>query len=206
MNAFRFSHTVVLGFAVACALLAVIGWLWRDALLATLVRNDRTKTMASNTDAAYQWIAAQLPSEMPHFQLPDAYGNVHSSADWLGDVVVVNVWATWCEPCRWEVPLLIAAQEKWSEHGLQVVGLALDEPADVQVFEAAMGINYVSLIVGSEARSVLDAFGSSALGIPHTLVFDRTGERVGFHLGMLTAEELEALLGIWIKDTLHKTP
>lgn len=206
MNAFRFSHTVVLGFAVACALLAVIGWLWRDALLATLVRNDRTKTMASNTDATYQWIAAQLPSEMPHFQLPDAYGNVHSSADWLGNIVVVNIWATWCEPCRWEVPLLIAAQEQWAAHGLQVVGLALDEPADVQAFEVAMGINYVSLIVGSEARPVLDALGSSALGIPHTLVFDRTGARVGFHLGMLTAEELEALLGIWMKDTLHKTP
>ncbi|MFY0663582.1 MAG: TlpA family protein disulfide reductase [Natronospirillum sp.] len=140
------------------------------------------------------WIDEQLAGQLPVFRLPTASGSQHNSADWLGNIVLLNVWATWCEPCRQEVPLLVDLHEEYGPQGLKVVGIALDEAAAVEAFAEQYGINYLSLIATLDERRVLDRLGSSALGLPHTIVFDRDGQRVDFHLGLLTREAIDTVL------------
>ncbi|WLD58184.1 TlpA family protein disulfide reductase [Salinispirillum sp. LH 10-3-1] len=178
------------GLALGIALLVIgITGVWLS-----MIRLDRSPPANQEQTAVLDWISAQLSEELPRFQLPDHYGQMHNSTDWQDNVVLVNVWATWCEPCRQEVPLLVELQEGYGAQGFMVVGIALDDPAAVEKFAQEYDINYLSLIAAVDDPQVLDQLGSAALGLPHTLVFDRTGAQVDFHLGLLTAEVIHPVL------------
>jgi thiol-disulfide isomerase/thioredoxin len=116
-------------------------------------------------------------------------GRPISSADWRGKVVLVNFWATWCPPCRAEIPNLIALQEKYRDH-LVVVGIAEDEGSDddVKHFVAEHKINYPIVISTAELRKIFPA----VMALPTTFVLDRDGNLTQKNVGMLNAKETEA--------------
>ena len=114
------------------------------------------------------------------------------SEDLRGNVVVVDFWATWCPPCRAEIPGYIEMQRELADEGLVVVGVSLDEggPAVVQKFAERMGIDY-ELVMGD--RDVVNAFGGVQV-IPTTFLIDREGKVRHRKEGMMSREDYEAIV------------
>jgi thiol-disulfide isomerase/thioredoxin len=116
-------------------------------------------------------------------------GRSISSADWRGKVVLVNFWATWCPPCRAEIPDLIALQEKYRDH-LVIVGISEDEGSidGVKRFVAEHKINYPIVMSTPELRKIFP----EVMALPTTFVLDRDGNLTQKNVGMLNAKETEA--------------
>ncbi len=127
-------------------------------------------------------------------QLPDLHGKQRRVSDWQGKVVVVNFWATWCAPCREEIPVLVRTQTKLGSKGLQIVGIALDELERVKPFSMEMGINYPILLAGIDGLELARAAGNEIGALPFTVFIDRSGRIVKAELGGVNEEKLEKLL------------
>jgi thiol-disulfide isomerase/thioredoxin len=127
-------------------------------------------------------------------ELPDLAGKRLTLAAWDGKVRVVNFWATWCAPCRQEIPGLIAVQREHAANGVQVVGIAVDQVDKVREYAKEIGINYPVLVAGMEGVDLVRAAGNRTGALPFTVILDATGKVAKTHLGLITAEELGAIL------------
>jgi thiol-disulfide isomerase/thioredoxin len=175
--------------------------LWVSALVvagaltaAGCSRSEAPPTSAEPAAAASEAPTVQLlkePMDLPAFTVADLDGTVINSADLKGKVVLVNFWATWCPPCRAEIPDLIKLQEKYRDK-LVVLGISEDEisPAEVKTFVTEQKMNYPIVMSTPELRTIFK--GVSAL--PTTFVIDGDGRVQQRHVGMLNPEttELEA--------------
>ncbi len=139
------------------------------------------------------------PHEVPHdtaegwkapaFVLSDLEGNQVRFSDFAGQVMIVNFWASWCGPCRMEIPQLVDLNNRFRKRGVVVVGIAID-PAGPEVlskFAREMRINY-PLLIGDE--KVFYDFGG-LVGLPTTFVIDQQGMIVDKHVGLVGPEVLE---------------
>ena len=133
-------------------------------------------------------------SERPEFVLPDLQGRLRPVSEWGGKVLLVNFWATWCPPCLKEIPLFIDLQSRHGDRGLQVVGIAIDNPDAVSALAASRGINYPVLLGDEEAIDASVRYGNTRGVLPYTVVVDRRGRVVLSHLGEMTPEALDALV------------
>ncbi len=124
--------------------------------------------------------------------LPDSSGVVRSPAEWHDTPLLVNFWATWCTPCREEIPLLVAAADRYAAQGLQVLGIAVDDAAAVARFEQEFAINYPSLVGQTEGMDLLARLGGGS-GLPFTLAVDARGTVRGHKLGRVGKSEIEQL-------------
>ena len=138
--------------------------------------------------------AARDGSAILAMVLPDADGRQQALAQWRGKVVVVNFWATWCAPCREEMPRFVAAQARDGAKGLQFVGIAVDDPDKVRLFAKEIGLNYPTLIGGYGAVELSKTLGNDLAALPFTITLDRDGRVADTHLGPLKAAELDRLL------------
>ncbi|MDH5435272.1 MAG: TlpA family protein disulfide reductase [Gammaproteobacteria bacterium] len=129
-------------------------------------------------------------SLLPDFQLPDMDGNIQSSTNWKGKVLLVNFWATWCPPCRKEIPAFLDVMSTHGDRGFQVVGIAIDEKNSVQDYIDSMGIEYPVLIGKNDAIEISKQLGNRLGALPYTLITDRTGKVILTHRGELTKEDL----------------
>jgi thiol-disulfide isomerase/thioredoxin len=147
---------------------------------------------ASATDATPP---AKAPVEvLPQFQLADRDGQLRSLADWPGKALIVNFWATWCAPCRREIPLLQQLQRDHGDEGFQVIGIAVDFRDKVLAYATDMKIDYPLLIGEQDALDAAAAFGVPTVGFPFTVFSDRRGRVVTTHFGELTAPEADLIL------------
>ena len=126
--------------------------------------------------------------------LPDAEGRDQSLAQWKGKVLVVNFWATWCVPCRDEMPEFVKAQREFGGKGLQFVGIAVDEPAKVAAFATEIGLNYPALIGGFGAIELSRTLGNRLGALPFTVVIDRSGRYQHTQLGPLKDTTLRTII------------
>jgi thiol-disulfide isomerase/thioredoxin len=130
---------------------------------------------------------ASNPEPAPGLVIRDLAGKVTSMNDLKGKVVLVNFWATWCPPCREEIPALIHLQETHRDR-LQIIGISQDdEIEDVQEFVKKTGINYPVVMATPE---LIAAYGG-VVALPTTFVVDPQGRIVQRHLGLLNAEHTE---------------
>lgn len=136
------------------------------------------------------------PTELPDFSLQDRDGNLRSIRSWTGKSMIVNFWATWCAPCRREIPLLKTIQQNHGAEGFQVVGVAVDFRDDVLKYAADMSIDYPILIGEEDGLEAVTQFGMGSLGFPFTVFTDNQGRIVATHLGELTQPQSEVLLGV----------
>ena len=127
-------------------------------------------------------------------QLTDLSGQPRAIGAWRGKVVVVNFWATWCAPCRDEIPVFIKLQERHGARGLQFIGIAIDQREKVHAFAREFGINYPILLGGMEVMELSRQAGNRRGVLPFTVLIDRSGHVVGAHLGIVKEAKLEALL------------
>jgi len=125
---------------------------------------------------------ASSPKPVPALELEDARGAKRTLADFRGKVVLLNVWATWCEPCRQEMPALDRLQAELGGPGFQVVALSVDQQgADIaQRFFREIGVKSLEFYIDPSARA---AFRLDAPGLPVSLLIDRQGREVGRKLG-----------------------
>ena len=126
--------------------------------------------------------------------LADLGGKPQQLEQWRGRVLVVNFWATWCAPCREEIPALIRVQKKHDPKRVQIVGIALDSADKVREYAVEMKIDYALLIGGMDTLGAVKEAGNHAGVLPFTLVLDRAGRVVHTHAGALTEAALDAVL------------
>jgi thiol-disulfide isomerase/thioredoxin len=127
-------------------------------------------------------------------RLADLEGRQQTVDQWRGKVLVVNFWATWCAPCREEIPAFVKLQDKYRTRGLQFVGIAIDARDKVQPFARELGINYPVLLGGIDTIEISRRAGNTIGALPFTLVLDRGGRIVSRELGKAQEMRLEALL------------
>jgi len=146
------------------------------------------------------WWAARGPAPAEHVAISpgaawaasfrDLSGRSRSLGEFRGKVVVVNFWATWCAPCREEMPAFARLHGLWKERGVQFVGLANDDAAKVERFGRELAIPY-PLWVGGEAVSELSRRMGNRLGVlPHTVILGVDGEVLDARVGPYTEAQL----------------
>jgi thiol-disulfide isomerase/thioredoxin len=127
--------------------------------------------------------------------LPDTQGTRQSLNQWRGKVLVVNFWATWCEPCREEMPQFVQVQRELGPKGLQFIGIAVDERGKVVQFASELGLNYPALIGGYDALELSRPLGNRVGGLPFTVIIGREGGIVHTHLGPIKPGQLRSIVG-----------
>lgn len=129
------------------------------------------------------------PETAPAFVVRDIRGRTARLSDYKGKVVLLNFWATWCAPCRAEMPDLIRLQNEYQSRGLQVIGMTCPDyrRSDVSRIASTLKLNYPILLA---SRELAEKYGVSDV-LPSTIVIDRTGKIRARILGILEPEEFE---------------
>lgn len=129
----------------------------------------------------------------------DLAGENRRLAQWRGRALVCNFWATWCAPCREEMPLFEAAHRQNVDKGIQVVGIAVDNAANVREFTDSVKVTYPILIGGAGTIDLMRDLGNKAGALPFTVLLNARGRLVGKKLGAYAPQELEAALAALIQ-------
>jgi len=116
--------------------------------------------------------------------------------EFAGKVVVLNFWATWCAPCRAEMPAFERVQRRWAERGVQFVGLSADPPEASRLFGKELGLTYPLWTGGDEVAELSRRLGNRLGVLPHTVVLDPHMDVVEQRVGPYTEDELESLLSL----------
>lgn len=148
-----------------------------------MLRTQQTESAASS-----EAVAATSSATAPAFTLTDLNGSSVSLSDFRGKVVILDFWATWCPPCKREIPDFIKLQSQYGSNGLQVVGIALDQPDKVRSFAQQNGMNY-PVLMGNDQIAAL--YGGIE-GIPTTFIVDKNGDIVNRFVGFRPREDFEA--------------
>ena len=137
-----------------------------------------------------------LEESLPIISIRTSDGEVFSSEDLSARMVIINFWATWCEPCRTEIPLLIGLHALHAPQ-VAVIGIAIDNPESVRIFEDEIGLDYVSLVGETEGMSLMAQFGNPG-HLPFTLVFDQTGKLRHQKTGEISGKDID----LWVRELL----
>lgn len=124
----------------------------------------------------------------------DAQGNIQRLDQWRSQVIIVNFWATWCPPCRDEMPELSELQNKYRTRGVVVLGISTDDTAKVQQFAQEAPVTYPLLAGDSEAVDLAATLGNDRDVLPYTVVLRRDGSIAASHFGRIDRQALESAL------------
>jgi peroxiredoxin len=136
----------------------------------------------------------KIPDRLPQFSLADRAGKPTSIASFGDKSLIINFWATWCPPCRSEIPLLQSLHSEWAAREVSVVGIAVDHRDKVLEFAERLKIAYPLLIGEQDALDAAAAFGVATPVFPFTVFTDRRGEIVAVFVGELHRPQAELIL------------
>lgn len=165
------------------------GRLWWSLVISIVVLAGATVVIGN-----YHWYGSMEGAQRPDFTLPAMRGGKQSVGAWNGKVVVLNFWATWCEPCRREIPLLKALQAQYGEKGLQVVGVAIDNRDAIREFAERLGVDYPVLYGFEAAMDVAASYGDKQGTLPYTAVIARDGRIRQIFRKELTRADIESAI------------
>lgn len=121
-------------------------------------------------------------------------GAPQNLAAWRGRILVINYWATWCAPCREEIPLFVLLQREYAAKNVQFIGISIDQPDKVRAFAKEFKVDYPLLIAGLDAVELSRKAGNKAGVLPYTLVLDRSGKIAGSLVGGISEARMRAQL------------
>jgi thiol-disulfide isomerase/thioredoxin len=153
----------------------------------------RSKPSVGESDESAPPSAKRIPDVLPDVTMPDSTGTPHKLSEWKGRPLMVNFWATWCDPCRREIPLLKSLRHERSGESLEVVGIAVDFKDAVLDYTRKIGIDYPVLIGEKDGMAAIDAFGMDTV-FPFTVFADRQGRIFTVKVGELGRDEAKIIL------------
>ena len=187
----------------ALALVALMaGALFYAARIPVEVRESTPAEVAVTAEAATKDVKTALMATRPEavthpmFTLPDLSGAPREFSEWQGKNRILNFWATWCAPCRREIPLLKAFQDEQRDNGFQVIGIAVDFPEPVANYAKAAEFNYPILIGEQDAMAVAESSGIDFVGLPFTMFVASDGELLGAYIGELHESHLDTVVEV----------
>lgn len=128
---------------------------------------------------------------LPAFSFPDIDEKMHSISEWQGKTLVINFWATWCQPCLKEIPEFMQLQTQFEKKNVQFIGISIDELSAVARYKNTIGINYPVLIASEwDGFNLAQQLGNSANTVPYTVVVNSAGKIVYRHAGAVKKEDL----------------
>lgn len=148
--------------------------------------------LETGSDAAKQDV--KIPETLPHFQLADSDGRKRSLSDWKGRPLMVNYWATWCGPCRREIPLLNQLRAENQAMKLEIVGIAVDFRDDVLKYVKENPLSYPLLIGEEDGLAAVTAMGVGQAAFPFTVFADSRQRILALKLGELHRDDAELIL------------
>jgi thiol-disulfide isomerase/thioredoxin len=180
-------------YAVVALVAAVAGFaIYRHTLAPQLAATAPETT----TTASAPPEPSGTPDTLPDFTLADLEGNQTSIRSWAGKAMIVNFWATWCAPCRREIPLLKELQQTRGNDGFQVVGVAVDVREDVLKYAKEIGIDYPVIVGEQDGLEAVGKFGLGSIGFPFTVFTDNQHRIVVTHLGELHKPQAQLILDV----------
>jgi thiol-disulfide isomerase/thioredoxin len=138
-------------------------------------------------------VPPSIPEQLPNFALPDMDGATHYLSEWRGRPLLINFWASWCEPCRREIPLLEQVRRENAQNKLEIVGIAIDQAEPVKKIAKDLGIDYPVLIGDKGGLEAVSAFGMDTV-LPFTVFADAQGQIVKVKVGELHRDEATFIL------------
>ncbi|MGB5256704.1 MAG: TlpA disulfide reductase family protein [Woeseiaceae bacterium] len=180
----------------ATALLALLSGALFYAARIPVTAQQATPPTANAEPAATGEPSARAVVTYPEFTLPDVTGEPRSFSEWQGKNRLINFWATWCAPCRREIPLLKAFQDEQSGNGFEVIGIAVDFPEAVAEYAESAQFNYPVLVGEQDAMAVAESSGIDFIGMPFTMFVAADGEYLSAYIGELHQEHLDAVVDV----------
>ena len=196
------NRRLAIGGLLALATLAVLGsYMAAQRRVTSSPESARAETVPAEK-IALRFYKNPLP--VPGFTVQTLDGQTISSSTWRGKVTLLNFWATWCPPCKAEIPDLIALQNKYRDQ-LQIIGISEDETPDVvRRFIAEHRINYPVVMAPPDIQRALPGVS----GLPTSFMLDRDGRVVVKHVGLLnpavTEQETRALAGLTVNASIER--
>jgi thiol-disulfide isomerase/thioredoxin len=188
---------------VAVTASAVLVFIWAGARLYVTRTSEHGQAVpgvqasAPNPGAPdEEWPHPIIPARLPAFSLSDLAGRPTPIMRWSGKSLVINFWATWCAPCRREIPLLQTLASEWAGRDVTVIGIAVDYRDKVQDFAREFKIDYPLLIGEQDAMDVAAKFGMDSPAFPFTVFTDRRGEVVALFVGELHRPQADLILSV----------
>ena len=169
---------------IVVALIGALAGFWAGGAL-----KPAPRTVPAGTAAP---VAVGDPA--PEFALPDLAGATRTLADFRGRPLLINFWATWCAPCVEEMPLLAALRSRQPEGGLEVIGIALDDPAAVRDFVARLAIDYPILLDTPGRGDTSMRYGDVQGVLPYTVLVDSQGRIADIRAGSFSEASLSTFV------------
>jgi thiol-disulfide isomerase/thioredoxin len=181
------------------AIILMLAALLAAGIAITMFQNQQQDIQARPEFAAQTVVESATPAvaERLDFSLPDLDGNVRKLSDWDGKARLVNFWATWCAPCRREIPLLKSMQAAHAGNNLQIIGIAVDFLEPVQAYAEETDFNYPILVGQEDAMAAAEASGLEFIGMPFTMVVAPGGQLLKTHIGEIVESHIERILGVF---------
>jgi thiol-disulfide isomerase/thioredoxin len=131
---------------------------------------------------------------LPVFSFSDTDEKMHSITEWKGKTLVINFWATWCQPCLKEIPEFIQLQTQYSQKNVQFIGVAIDELAAVSHYKNTVAMNYPILIASEwDGFNLAKQLGNAVNTVPYTVVVNPVGQIIYRHAGAVKKDDLIAV-------------
>ena len=139
----------------------------------------------------------EIQGSLPEFSRPMLRGGTLTSSSLSGKITLINFWATWCAPCRREIPLLKSTQANYGENNMQVIGIAVDDLESVQIYAEEANFNYPILVGQEDAMAAAEASGVPFIGLPFTLIVAPGGELLKSYVGEIVKSHIDTILEVF---------
>lgn len=143
-----------------------------------------------------QFNIALADDVVPEFSLSDTENKVHSVSEWQSKILVINFWATWCQPCLKEIPDFMALQNQYAKQNVQFIGIAIDDLSSVLRYKNSIGINYPILIASEwDGYELSSRMGNSSNTVPYTVVVNSDRKIIFRYSGAVKKTDLISVIG-----------